>query len=321
MPLDFPVAGIHASPVVPFLWSFLVGIVFSVVGAAGGILAGVGHISILGIPHANLIKPMNQILTIVSPLFSVPAYHRQGRVVYLLGTLLGLGGIAGSILGAWLSHRYLGDMKAYKPFFGLLTLIVAARIVQDARRAGRSGDRKGDRAALAFERHVREARHRGDRVDLRIHGVRGTHWSPSRVTFSFSGEEFGFQPALPFLAGLLVAVVSAAMGVGGGFLLVPFMTSVMGLPMFIVAGTAAFSILISSAASVLAYLRLGADVDGPLLAIEVAGVVLGSLLGPHLSRHLREKWLKGALAAVLSYIGAGYLLGPWIQAATGVRII
>ncbi|MDQ7083292.1 MAG: hypothetical protein Q9N34_10410, partial [Aquificota bacterium] len=37
-------------------WSVFVGLVFSTIGAAGGILAGVGHISILGIAQANTVR-------------------------------------------------------------------------------------------------------------------------------------------------------------------------------------------------------------------------------------------------------------------------
>lgn len=47
--MDFPVAGVTVSPLVPFGWALFTGVVFSMVGAAGGILAAVGHISVLGI--------------------------------------------------------------------------------------------------------------------------------------------------------------------------------------------------------------------------------------------------------------------------------
>ena len=53
-------AGIEASPVLVVLWAVFVGFVFSTVGAAGGILSGVGHITLMGIGDANIIKVMNQ---------------------------------------------------------------------------------------------------------------------------------------------------------------------------------------------------------------------------------------------------------------------
>ncbi|MBI4522694.1 MAG: sulfite exporter TauE/SafE family protein, partial [Deltaproteobacteria bacterium] len=75
--MEFAVAGVTLNPFIPFLWALFVGLVFSMVGAAGGILAGVGHISLFGLADANMIKPMNQLLVIVSPLVAVPAYWRQ----------------------------------------------------------------------------------------------------------------------------------------------------------------------------------------------------------------------------------------------------
>ncbi len=59
------------------LWGFVVGLIFSTVGAAGGILAGVGHLSIFGIRDANLVKFYNQFLVALSPLISLPLYLKQ----------------------------------------------------------------------------------------------------------------------------------------------------------------------------------------------------------------------------------------------------
>jgi len=125
------VFGIEVNPFLLFLWSFLSGLVFSTVGAAGGILAGVGHISIFGIPYANSVKLMNQILIFTSTLISVPSYWKQRRVIFILGVLLGVGSIAGALIGSTLSYRFLPDLKSYKPLFGIFTLVVAIKIFYD----------------------------------------------------------------------------------------------------------------------------------------------------------------------------------------------
>lgn len=85
------------------LWGFIVGLIFSTVGAAGGILAGVGHISIFGIRDANLVKFYNQFLVALSPLISLPLYLKQRRVALWLALLLAVGSIVGASLGANLS--------------------------------------------------------------------------------------------------------------------------------------------------------------------------------------------------------------------------
>ena len=104
-----------------------------------------------------------------------------------------------------------------------------------------------------------------------------------------------------------IAIISSALGVGGGFLLVPFMSILLGLPMFIVAGTAALAIAVSSVTSIANYMRLGIELDIPLLLLLLAGTVIGAWIGPRLSEHLHERWLQWILGLVLLLIGIRYL--------------
>ena len=78
----FEIADITVSIWLLLAWGVLVGFVFSTVGAAGGILASVGMISVFGIENPNLVKPMAQAMTLVTPLIAEPLYMRQCRVVY-----------------------------------------------------------------------------------------------------------------------------------------------------------------------------------------------------------------------------------------------
>lgn len=104
--MHFALAGVDASPISLILWGIFVGYVFTSVGAAGGILAGVGHMSIFGLKNANMVKPMNQILTLVSPIVGTPLYLREKRIVVPTAIALGLGGIVGAILGSTLSASF-----------------------------------------------------------------------------------------------------------------------------------------------------------------------------------------------------------------------
>jgi len=315
--MNFAVAGILLNPLLPFFWALFVGLVFSMVGAAGGILAGVGHITLFGLADANMIKPMNQLLVIVSPLIAVPAYWRQQRVVFNLGLLLGLGSVFGSVFGSWYSKNYLPGMNQYQPLFGLLVLFISLRLFYESTKRFQERNRRVRESSRAFESRIREWRDKRNLTER----VLETRFSFGKFKIFFLGQEFSCNPVLPVLVGFLIAVISAALGVGGGFLLVSFMASWLQLPMFIVAGTSALAVLISSASSVGSYLYLGVRVDWFLALIEIAGVIVGSLLGPWLSRYMRERWLRLLLAFLLFYIGVGYALGGWVRRWLGVSII
>jgi len=299
--VEFEVSGISAAPWIPLAWGFLVGLVFSIVGAAGGILASVGLISVLGISNANLVKPMAQMLTLISPIIAVPSYYKQGRLVSGLALLLGLGGIAGALIGSTLSVNYLSELRVFKPVFGLFILLIALQLAWQLLRPRPSGSTRAGRAASAFEQVIEDG---GPAHTL---GVKQLGFSVTRFELLFGNERFGYNPWVPVLAGLGIAVVSSALGVGGGFLLVPFMSMVLGLPMAIVAGTAALAIFISSVTSIGNYVRLGVELDVPLLALMLIGTVAGSFLGPILSKYFREAWFKALLATILSLISLRYL--------------
>ncbi len=167
-------------------------------------------------------------------------------------------------------------------------------------RPGARKERDSDKASAMFQDMLQEG---GDVWTIGVaHGRMSWKWIP----FDFAGYQFGYAPWQPFMAGMLIALVSSALGIGGGFLLVPFMAQWLGLPMYIVAGTAAFTIIISSSTSVLNYLYLGVELDWPMLGLLLVGTAIGAILGPRLGTVLPERILRGILALILLFIGIRY---------------
>ena len=138
----------------PLLWGVLVGLVFSTVGASGGILASVGLISVMGIQDPNLVKPMAQALTLATPLIAVPGYYRQGRVVLSLALILGAGGILGALVGSTLSHAYLTDIDLFRSVFGVFALGIALQVLLRVFRHQRGPGTRADRHAFAACRYA-----------------------------------------------------------------------------------------------------------------------------------------------------------------------
>ena len=119
--------------------------------------------------------------------------------------------------------------------------------------AGQAKKKAAKAAAKAFEDiHIRKCA--VDETGAQACGVQVTHWGLSKIVFTFYGQEFSFNPLWPVLGGFVIAAISAFIGVGGGFLYVPFLTSVAGLPMFIVAGTSALAVLVSMITSIFTYM-------------------------------------------------------------------
>jgi uncharacterized membrane protein YfcA len=272
------------SPYLAFAWCVLCGFFMSAGAGGGGILAGIGHISILGITDPNLIKVANQILEFASRLVSVPLYHRQKRLVWSLALSFGIGAPIGAAVGSWFSKTYLSDMAVYRPVFGLLVALVAARVLYEG----------------WFKKQAKPAAPDGSHPRTIEFGWR-------RAIVRFGGRDLGFNPWAAAAGGFAISFVGSAMGVGGGFLVTPFMASMLLFPMFLVVGTGLVALMIPLTVSVLTYLALDVRMDWTLIAVEVPGILAGSLLGPVLNRYLNEKALKTFVAAVLLAIGVYYL--------------
>jgi uncharacterized membrane protein YfcA len=128
------------------------------------------------------------------------------------------------------------------------------------------------------------------------------------TTIRFGGENFRFNPVTAAAGGVAIGFTGSAMGVGGGFLVTPFMSSVLLLPMFLVVGTGVVAVMVPLVVSVVTYLLLQVHVDWPLLAVEIPGVAIGSLVGPALNRHMNENALRAFVAITLLAIGIYYMV-------------
>jgi uncharacterized protein len=290
-----------------FAWCLLAGLLMSLGAGGGGILVGIGQISLLGVTDPNVVKLVNQVLELVSRVVSVPMYHRQKRLVWSLALAYGIGAPVGAALGAWLSKSYLSNMAVYRPAFGVLTACVACRVLYEGwgksalAHAGRRRAREASQRAV--ERWIRAPSNLPE--DTEVHT---TEFSWRRVSVRFGGEDFEFNPITAAAGGFFIALFGSALGVGGGFLVTPFMASILLFPMYLVVGTGLVALMLPLVVSVSSYIALRVSFDWPQLAIEIPAVALGSFIGPHLSRRLDERTLKTFVALILLLIGLFYIV-------------
>jgi hypothetical protein len=308
------------------LWGIWVGWIFSTVGAFGGIMAGVGHISVFGLgdyaasfrktsPVLNKlvtdsIRTSNQYLVGLSALMSSVTYYRMGRLVLPLGVALAIGGIAGAYLIPVLTAGKI-SLKAYVGYFGIIVFVIGAFLFYDTTPAGQEKKKKAKAAAQAFQEAVKKGAAAGD---LAAQGVQVKAWGFSRVDFSFFGVEFHFNPIWPIVGGFFIAALSAFLGIGGGFLYVPFLTNIVNLPMYVVAGTSALAVFVSMITSIFTFMFIkGTPVDFLFVGAELVGIAAGSVLGPYTSKYIPDIWLKRLFVVLALYIGIGYTLRGFLE--------
>ncbi len=318
--------GIPGAPQAFWLWGILWGIwvgwIFSSVGAFGGIMAGVGHITVFGLANyagtfkktsptlnkllTDSIRTSNQYPVGLSALISSITYYRMGRLVLPLGLCLAGGGILAGYLVPLLTTGKL-DVNVYVGFFGLIVFAVAFVLFYETTPKGQESKKAAKAAAKAFEDiHIRKCV--TDTTGAQTCGVQVTHWGLTKISFTFYGQEFSFNPVWPILGGFVINAISALIGVGGGFLYVPFLTSAAGLPMFIVAGTSALAVLVGMVTNIFNFMVVQkVPVDFILISSELVGIFIGSILGPITSKKIPEIWLKRLFVVLAVYVGVGYL--------------
>lgn len=295
------------NPYLAFAWSVLAGFIMAMGGGGGGILAGIGHISVLGIGDPNMIKAVNQILEFVSRIFSVPIYHRQKRIVWPLAIAFGIGAPFGAVAGSWFSKHYLSDMSSYRPVFGVLVALVAARVLYEAWSKSANRSERAKKAYDASEQ-ARLAHNSKNKTDAAGEPPRTLSVAVDKIRILFGGHEFDFNPIGVAVGAFGVSFLGAMVGVGGGFLVTPFMTTILMFPMYLVVGTGLVALMVPLVASVAAYVAMQVHLDLWLVGIEASGIMVGSIAGPLLNRYINERLLKLYVAIVLFAIGLYYLI-------------
>ena len=123
-----------------------------------------------------------------------------------------------------------------------------------------------------------------------------------------SGRDIAYRvKRLPvgMAASLLAGAVSGTLGIGGGILKVPILNAWCGVPMRAAAATSALMIGVTAAASAPQYFARG-EINPPIAAAAVLGVLLGSRAGLLAGARARVKWLKVLMAVVLAAVSILY---------------
>jgi uncharacterized membrane protein YfcA len=119
---------------------------------------------------------------------------------------------------------------------------------------------------------------------------------PWQLDFPRSGVRHSVL--VPLALAVIVGLMTAIMGVGGGFILVPAMVYLLGMPAHVAVGTSLFQILFTCAGTTVMQAGANHTVDIVLALIVALGSTLGAQAGARLSRFLRGDQLMGLMAVL-----------------------
>ena len=261
-----------------------VGLLSGLIGVGGGFLL-TPLLIFLGIPPTIAVGTgSNQV--VAASVSGALAHWRRGNVDLAMGAVLLAGGIAGSTLGVWLFRvlRELGQIDLVISLFYVVFLsgIGFLMLVESVRAWQRSRNPSAPRRKL--------------------HQHYLVHRLPLRMRFRRS--KLYISALVPFGLGLIAGVLTAIMGVGGGFLMVPAMIYLVGMPTSVVVGTSLFQIIFVTA-NVTFLQAVGTHtVDLILAAVLMVGSVVGAQFGTRLGVKLRGEHLRALMGLLVLAIAA-----------------
>jgi uncharacterized membrane protein YfcA len=279
MQIYLPIAEISLDALLLLGLGGLIGFLSGLFGVGGGFLMTPALIFIGVPPPVAVGTEANQI--VASSVSGVLAHWQRGNVDIKMGVILLLGGLVGSSFGVWLFAilRSVGQIDlviklSYVTFLGIIGALMFVESLRALRRRRATGV---GRAKL--HRHTW------------VHGL------PFKMRFRRS--KLYISALLPLGVGFLVGILAAIMGVGGGFIMVPAMIYLLGMPTSVVVGTSLFQIIFVTANVTFLQAYANQTVDVVLALLLLGGAVIGAQLGAKASVMLRGEQLRILLAIMV----------------------
>jgi hypothetical protein len=296
----------YMNPLWVIIGAILVGTYFSMIGAAGGMLMAAFQVLVVntmgpvGINAANVLKPSNIALTLFSPLGSFWRYAKiEKRVAWPIGLSFGVGIFIGSIwLGKYVSAVL--PMKAYKEWLAVLVVLMGIKTLMEMTPKAMSKRKNIKAMTQKFNKEIAAAKAEGRSAEMG--SIEPVKTGLMDYRFKFWGEEFQINPLLFAILGVFIGIVSRSFGIGGGFLLVPAMTTLGALPMYVAVPISLVGTCFSSIGSFIGYLMAGYLPDMTLAISIIIGGFAGGMLGSRAQKLFSEMTLKIVLAITLFFL-------------------
>jgi uncharacterized membrane protein YfcA len=279
MQIYLPIAEVSINAFLLLGLGGLVGILSGMFGVGGGFLM-TPLLFFIGIPPAVAVATeANQI--VASSFSGFLAHFRRKNVDIKMGFVLLVGGIIGATIGVQVFAllREIGQVDllvklCYVLFLGIIGILMFFESLRAIRRSKNT----------SLKRPTKK-RHNW------IHNL------PFKAKFRTSGLYISVIP--PACIGFIVGTLSAIMGVGGGFIMVPAMIYLLGMPTKVVVGTSLFQIIFVTAFATIMHATTNYTVDMVLAVLLLIGGVFGAQVGTRIGLKLKAEQLRILLSLIV----------------------
>ena len=275
-----PIAEVSINAILLLGLGGVVGFLSGLFGVGGGFLI-TPLLLFIGVPPGVAVATgANQV--VASSISGVLAQLKRKAVDFRMGLVLLAGGMAGSWAGvsvfAYMSSLGQVDLFVQLCYVLFLGVIGGMMFVESTRTLLRN---RGGKPAVIKRSHIHTW----------VHGL------PLKVKFRASGLYISVIP--PLLVGALVGVLAGIMGVGGGFILVPAMIYILGMPTKVVIGTSLFQIIFVTGFTTIVHAVNSHTVDMLLALLLIIGGVIGAQIGTVVGTRLKAEQLRILLASLV----------------------
>ncbi len=288
MDIYLPIAGQSVNALLIVALGLLVGLLSGMFGVGGGFLT-TPLLIFYGIPPTVAVASATTQITGAS-VSGAMVHMRRGGVDLKMGGVMIAGGLVGSLIGAALFRALQASGQidlVIGTMYVLLLGWIGGLMLKDALTA---------LGHIAPDKQVQRPRHNRWVASL-----------PLRWRFYASG--LYISPLAPLALGFVTGMLTMLLGVGGGFVMIPAMIYVLGMPARIVIGTSLIIILAISAGATMVHALTTQAVDIVLAALLLIGGVVGAQYGAMLTTRLKPDLLRLALAVLILLVALRLLVG------------
>jgi uncharacterized membrane protein YfcA len=289
MDIYLPIAGQSVNAAFIIVLGFLVGLLSGMFGVGGGFLT-TPLLIFYGIPPTVAVASAATQITGAS-VSGAMVHMRRGGVDFKMGGVMIAGGLLGSFVGAGL-FRLLQSTGQIDVVIGFLYVLILSWI--------------GGLMLLDSLKSLGLLQANADEKPRPRHN----RWVASLpYRWRFHGSGLYISPVAPFALGFLAGTLTVFLGIGGGFILVPAMIYLLGMPARVVIGTSLIMILAVSAATTMVHAITTRAVDVVLAALLLVGGVIGAQYGALLALRIKPDMLRLALAVIILLVALRMALG------------